>query len=873
MSENPAGAVTLELIIEDTAQKQIESIARRAAKPAEAAFQKVGASIEKAMTPNAKNVQKAVQDVWDKAAKQAQKNPIRFEVAASDTDLLQQKLDNTYAQIGAVEERLRAAEKQFSFTDDSDTENIRALDAEMTALQSKLISLQSAANATEQKLNAALEAPARAAEKAAEQARKAAEKEAERMQKAAEKAAEQSRRAYERAYNQITQQARRAAQQAESWALKAERAQSKSAARAARQASKAYAEQERACKIYANKYADAQSEASDKAAKAMERAQKRAQKASEKASAAAAKASRKMAKDSASGASKMGSAFQKVGKVIGGSLKAVFVTAVLYKFFRAFQDYMTGAMSQNKEFADSLNAIKANLTVAFTPIFEAVMPLLTRLAQGLATVTKYIASFVAAIFGKTYKQAVNSTKKLQAQAKSSEKAAGSMSRDFDELHNVEKDTDTSSDSSSSGVNYDALDTSALDTGPFAKFQEILEKIKTTIDKVKPAFQDLYEKGIKPVVVWLGEKLKDALAFVGEQFEKVGDWLVEHKDSFSRLGESLGKLWDALEPIFDAAWEGLKTAIGGFVDYILLCLGDLVDVLPDVIDFITAFLTGDWEGMKEAGKNIVEGLWGGLREKWEALKTWFGDLLTKWLDYIKALFGIHSPSTVFADIGKNLIQGLIDGITGLWENLKTKVTELLNKLKETFQTKFTETKDKVLKLFDSLKTGLKSKLEGIWGSFKDFINKILGGVENMINKPVSALNKLISKLNSLKINLPEILGGGTIGFNISPFNSISIPRLARGGIVDKPTLSLIGEAGREAVVPLENNTEWMEKLASMLGSTIAAALAPLLQSTAAPQSGAQDGKMVLNLDGQTIATVLVRLFQRYPQEMKLIWEGL
>ena len=198
---------------------------------------------------------------------------------------------------------------------------------------------------------------------------------------------------------------------------------------------------------------------------------------------------------------------------------------------------------------------------------------------------------------------------------------------------------------------------------------------------------------------------------------------------------------------------------------------------------------------------------------------------------------------------------------------------MNKLKETFQTKFTETKDKVLKLFDSLKTGLKSKLEGIWGSFKDFINKILGGVENMINKPVSALNMLISKLNSLKINLPEILGGGTIGFNISPFNSISIPRLARGGIVDKPTLSLIGEAGREAVVPLENNTEWMEKLASMLGSTIAAALAPLQQSTTAPQSGAQDGKMVLNLDGQTIATVLVRLFQRYPQEMKLIWEGL
>lgn len=40
----------------------------------------------------------------------------------------------------------------------------------------------------------------------------------------------------------------------------------------------------------------------------------------------------------------------------------------------------------------------------------------------------------------------------------------------------------------------------------------------------------------------------------------------------------------------------------------------------------------------------------------------------------------------------------------------------------------------------------------------------------------------------------------------------IPKLARGGIVDEPTLSLIGEQGKEAVVPLENNTEWMDKMA-------------------------------------------------------------
>lgn len=143
---------------------------------------------------------------------------------------------------------------------------------------------------------------------------------------------------------------------------------------------------------------------------------------------------------------------------------------------------------------------------------------------------------------------------------------------------------------------------------------------------------------------------------------------------------------------------------------------------------------------------------------------------------------------------------------------------------------------------------------------------------MINKPVEALNRFISKLNSLKINIPEVLGGGSIGFNISPFNTVSIPQLAKGGIVGKPTLSLIGEAGKEAVVPLENNTGWMEKLAAVLGTTLAAVLTPMLQGAPTQQSGSQDEKITLNLDGQAFATVLVRLFHKYPQALKLILEG-
>ncbi len=850
-NDNSAGSVTLELVIENTAKQQLENIAKQAEKPAEQAFKKVGDTIEKAITPNKNSVKNTVQDVWKKASKQVKVNPIKFEVGLSDTELLQQKLDNTYAQIGAVEEKLRRAENAFNLTDNSNVENIRSLDAEMTTLQAKLISLQSTANATEKKLNDVLEAPARTAAKEAD------------------KAAHQAQQAFERSYNKIIRQAQNASTQVSKWWLKAEQAQSKSAARAARRAQKAYQKQASACRVYANKYADAQSDSSDKAAKAVEKAYARMQKAAQKASKKAAKASRKMAKDSSSNTSKMGGAFRKLGKTLKGSLKAVFVTAVLYKFFNAFKSHITGAMQQNKQFAKSLNAIKANLSVAFTPIIEAIMPMITRLAAGLATVTKYIATFIAAIFGKTYKQAVNSTKKLQSQAK---KAQASTTRDFDELHNVDNDKDSGS-SDSGGVNYDTLDTSQLNTGPMQKFHEILDKIKTTIDKVKPSLKDFYEKGIKPVVVWVGEKLKDAFSFLGEQLSKVGDWFVEHKETFSRLGESIGKLWKYLEPILNATWDTLKTAIGGFIDYILTGLGAMFDLLPDVIDFVTAFLTGDWEGMKESGKNIITGLWNGIKEQWELVKERIKKIFDGLIEIVKNILGIHSPSTVFSDIGDNLISGLWEGLKARWDIFKANLSELLDKLKTTVKEKFDSLKNTVLSLLDTLKTSLKTKLNGVWDSLKGFINKVLGGVETMINKPVEALNRFISKLNSLRVNIPEVLGGGSIGFNIGKFNTVSIPRLAKGGIVSQPTLSLIGEAGREAVVPLENNTEWMEKLAALFGNTLATILAPMLQNSPAQQSNGPDKVIIpLNLEGQTFATVLVQLFRKYPQALKLILEG-
>ncbi|MBR2160589.1 MAG: hypothetical protein IJ938_04660 [Clostridia bacterium] len=84
---------------------------------------------------------------------------------------------------------------------------------------------------------------------------------------------------------------------------------------------------------------------------------------------------------------------------------------------------------------------------------------------------------------------------------------------------------------------------------------------------------------------------------------------------------------------------------------------------------------------------------------------------------------------------------------------------------------------------------------------------------MINGAISAINKIP-------------------GVSIGRFSTVSLPRLAKGGIVDDPTTAIVGENGREAIIPLENNKGWIKELAAELQSTMITSLSEVNRETTA-----------------------------------------
>lgn len=221
------------------------------------------------------------------------------------------------------------------------------------------------------------------------------------------------------------------------------------------------------------------------------------------------------------------------------------------------------------------------------------------------------------------------------------------------------------------------------------------------------------------------------------------------------------------------------------------LNDILDFIIDMID------TADDAGIMDAITKFLDGLdLSGLLAKWMQLK------LKLWWEKTKL-----DAIVWFEEVG----MFLVDGIKKMLLVIASFITIAGSLIIIAFKWLFNGAKE----ILEDIGIGMKLAFEGIvdfikkifspdtWKNIgKDFINGLWNGIKSAWN----------STLGTWKIQIPDwipLVGG----------NVIQIPQLATGGIVNGSTIANIGEAGAEAVLPLENNTGWMDRLATKLADKI------------------------------------------------------
>lgn len=240
---------------------------------------------------------------------------------------------------------------------------------------------------------------------------------------------------------------------------------------------------------------------------------------------------------------------------------------------------------------------------------------------------------------------------------------------------------------------------------------------------------------------LGENISGALG-------RLKDTLFGSDDS---LGGSIGRLWESLkqfgstlyelyentlkpvlEFVITVAGEGLAFVLVRLIDIITLLAGVIsgalagaLDVLTGFMDIIIGFITFDFERMgqgligifKGIGEMIIGGLGEGVNAAWQSFMSSVNEKWVSFVESVKSFFGIHSPSTLFADIGNNLIQGLLSGIEAVWggvtSNIIGKFSGLASGIKGTFSdigSWFSGIFSSIGSTFDKMFTSLGSKFD-------------------------------------------------------------------------------------------------------------------------------------------------------------------
>ena len=371
---------------------------------------------------------------------------------------------------------------------------------------------------------------------------------------------------------------------------------------------------------------------------------------------------------------------------------------------------------------------------------------------------------------------------------------------MDTLNNTYKDASDQYKDTNKDV-MDAQKAQERLTDAFAEVGKVSEPILTAIkDKVA----EMVEAAVPHLENFI-QKVKDIIQWVKENGDTIDKWVGVILGATTTIGLFLLILnWGTIMAAASKAITAVKTAVFAF-NAVLMAnpIALIVSLLAGlVVAFI--YLWNNVDGFKQFWIDTWNKIKQWASSAWESIKKTFSNI-GKWF------------SEKFQEVqkaGKDALENVKKWFSDAYKSVTKTFSNIGSWFRSTFQTAWKNIKNAFSEwgsFFSGLWTKIKNKFSSIGSALgtamgnavKNGLNKVLAKVESAINKGIGLINGAISLANKLP------------GVDVGKVAEVSLPRLARGGVLEKGQVGILEGSGAEAVVPLEHNKAWLSRVAEDL----------------------------------------------------------
>lgn len=449
--------------------------------------------------------------------------------------------------------------------------------------------------------------------------------------------------------------------------------------------------------------------------------------------------------------------------------------------------------SQNKgaqQLSANIEYMKYAMGSVFAPVIQYVTSLVYQLMKAIQSVV-YAMSGVN-IFAKATASSMKNT------SSSAKQASKSLSSVHSEINNVSDNKSASSD----GTTTPSMDLSQMDNQMSSFGQKLYEFFKP----LKESWDNYGSQAIEKLKT-TAEQMGGLISSVWKSFENI----ITNGTAYSILESILAIIGNISESIKNA-WQN-----NGNGDAIVQNLANAFNNLLEVIRKITQSTIFQW--ILDVGVLAIEKLTEAIEwvtqkvDEFVGFLTGSNDELDGWaitIGSIATAIGL----VVAALVLYNVVAGIAAVVTAVltspitlvvlaiaaliaiivlcvkhWNTIKETMIKVATTIKEKVITAFNYMKDKISTIFNTIKTTIVNIWNGIWNGIKNIINKILGGIESFVNGTIKGINKLLSGISKVANAVGSFIGLNPISLQIS---TISLPRLAKGGVLTEATAVVAGE---------------------------------------------------------------------------------